>query len=227
MDAKHWKDLAENKVPTGGDCHLWLAWLDKEDPKLFKGILSKEEKLRAERLRSPQGANRSIVARGILRVLLGKYLSRDPGRIVFSYGPHGKPRLADDPGTGISFNVSHSENLGVFAIASSCEVGVDIEEVHPVSDLDETASIFLSPDELAEYKTLPAGEKLERFYTLWTFKEAILKAHGTGFAGPARDVFSKIREFDPNISVQDVMIKNRRLISFIPADGFRGALVCL
>jgi 4'-phosphopantetheinyl transferase len=227
MDVKHWKDLAENQVPTSGDCHLWLAWLDEENPELFQGILSKDEKLRAKRLRSPQGANRSTVARGILRVLLGKYLLRTPERIVFSYGPNGKPRLADDLATGISFNVSHSGNLVVFAIASSCEVGVDIEEVHPVSDIDATASIFLSPDELAGFETLPAGEKLERFFNLWTFKEAILKAYGTGFTGPARDVFSKIRESDPNISGQDVMIKNRRLISFIPADGFRGALACL
>jgi 4'-phosphopantetheinyl transferase len=227
MEIKHWRDLPENPSPASGSCDLWLVWLDEEDPGTFLSILSNDEKLRVERYSYPQSADRFAVARGILRTLLGRYRSCNPEELVFSYGLHGKPELADDPGVGISFNVSHSGGLAVFAIANGYEVGVDIEEFHQVSDLDATASIFLSPDELVEFKTLAAGEKLEYFYNLWTSKEAILKAYGTGFSRPSRDVFAKFRKHGSNGSGQDVMIENKRLALFIPADGFRGALACL
>ncbi|MGA2503445.1 MAG: 4'-phosphopantetheinyl transferase superfamily protein [Anaerolineales bacterium] len=227
MKIKHWSDYPKNSFPTSSDCHMWLAWLDEEDPAPFRSILSSDEKLRAERLCSPKGADRFTVARGILRTLLGHFRSCNPERLAFAYGPHGKPELADEMGDGISFNVSHSGNLAVFAIAYGCEVGVDIEEFRPISDLEATASIFLSSDEFSQYQTIPTERKLERFFNLWTSKEAILKAYGIGFSGPAKDIFTKFQEPGPNIFGQNDVFDDTRLRLFDPAEGFRGALACL
>jgi 4'-phosphopantetheinyl transferase len=227
MIANHWTNLPEKPGLVHGECQLWLAWLDEEDPLSFRNILSEDERLRATRLRDPKSAVRFSVGRGILRAILGRYQSSRPERLVFSYGSHGKPELADGLQEHLSFNVSHSGGLAVFAIANGFEVGVDIEEIHPVSDLEATASIFLSPGELAEFNAFPAGRKLERFFTLWTSKEAILKATGVGFSSPDIDIFATFREPGPYVDGQNVVFKNKELTLFNPAEGFKGALACL
>ncbi|HEX7542243.1 MAG TPA: 4'-phosphopantetheinyl transferase superfamily protein [Anaerolineales bacterium] len=227
MMIRHWSNLSERPALPAGDCQLWLAWLDEEDPDSFRGFLSGDERKRAGRLRSPCSADRFTVARGILRALLGRYLASKPEQMVFSYGPHGKPGLADGLQAGLSFNVSHSGGLAVFAIANGFGVGVDIEEIHPVRDLEATASIFLSPDELAEFEALPAAGKLERFFTVWTCKEAILKAFGSGFTSPVRDILTTFCQPGPKGDGQNAIFGNKGLTLLNPAEGFKGALACL
>lgn len=227
MITRLWKDIPIHPILAGGDCQVWLAWLDEEAPASFWSTLSNDEQRRAGRLRSPRSADRFVTARGILRVLLGRYMEASPDQLVFSYGPHGKPELAGGMQKHLSFNVSHSGGLAVFAIASGLEVGVDIEEIHPVSDLEATASIFLSHEELAELMALPNKEKLERFFTLWTCKEAILKAFGSGFSSPVRNIYKTLRQPDQKTDGQNAIMKNKRLTFFNPAKGFRGALARL
>ncbi|NTW09226.1 MAG: 4'-phosphopantetheinyl transferase superfamily protein [Anaerolineaceae bacterium] len=224
MMIRSWRDLPKNPILPHGACHLWLARLDEECQDALEGFLSEDERLRARRLRNPQSADRFIVGRGILRVLLGSYLVSEPEKLVFHYGPHGKPELAG----GIpSFNVSHSGSLIIIAVSIGFNVGVDIEEIHPFSDLSATASIFLSPDESAELEGLPADRKLEHFYTLWTCKEALLKAHGVGLSGPMRNILTTIRRPNSKGERQNGFIKNKRLTLLEPAQGFKGALACL
>ncbi len=227
MMIKHWTDIPERPLLAAGNCQLWLAWLDEEDPDSFRGFLSEDEHLRAGRLRSPRSADRFIVARGILRALLGRILAHRPERLVFSYGPHGKPELAGGLQEQLSFNVSHSGGLAVFAVANGFEVGVDIEEVHPLSDLEATASIFLSPDELAEFEAMPSDRKLERFFTLWTCKEAVLKALGSGFTSPVKDILATFCQPGPKGDWQNAIFENKRITLLNPAKGFKGALACL
>ena len=218
MVIRHWSDSPERPFPPAGECQLWLAWLDEEDPDVLRGCLSEDERLRAKRLRSPRSTDRFTVARGILRTILSRSLACKPERLVFSYGPQGKPELASGLKAKPSFNVSHSGGLAIFAIANGFEVGVDIEEIHPISDLEATASIFLSADELADFEILPTERRLERFFTLWTCKEAILKACGSGFASPDTDIMA---------TGTSPCLKCERLTMLDPAKGFKGALACL
>ncbi len=227
MMIRHWSQLPERLILAAGDCQLWMAWLDQEDPDSFRGYLSKEELLRVERLRSPRSADRFTIARGVLRALLGCYLAYRPERLAFSYGPHGKPELTGDLRAGLSFNVSHSGGLAVIAIANGFEVGVDIEEIHPVGDMEAAASIFLSPEELAEFRALPTQEKLETYFIAWTCKEAILKAFGTGFSGPIKDILATFNQTSPEGEGQNANFEYQRLTLLDPAEGFKGALACL
>jgi 4'-phosphopantetheinyl transferase len=227
MMIRPWSDLPQRLVLPAGDCQLWLAWLDEEVPASFRGFLSEDELLRAGRLRNSRSADRFTVGRGILRALLGWYLESRPERLVFSYGPHGKPELAGGLQKRLSFNVSHSGSLAVFAVANGFEVGVDVEEIHPINDLKATASIFLSPDELAEFEALPAATKMERFYTLWTCKEAILKALGSGFSSPVSNILETFRQPGSKGVGHIGFFENKRLTMLDPAEGFKGALACL
>jgi 4'-phosphopantetheinyl transferase len=218
MKIRHWSKLPEQPALRRGDCQVWLAWLDEENPDDFRVLLSDDENIRAGRLRGLQIADKFMITHGILRILIGRYLSRKPEELVFKYGQNGKPALADNLQEGLSFNISHSSNLAVFAIAKGLEIGVDIEEVHPINDLEATASIILSEEELSKFKALPGGKKLEHFFTIWTCKEAVLKAIGAGFTSPVKDILEPL--FQPGL-------KAKRLILLNPADGYKGALACL
>ncbi len=214
MMVRNWRELPERPSLPAGEPQLWLAWLDEESPDSFRGFLSDDERLRAGHFLSPRNADRFTVARGILRSILGRYLSCKPEGLAFTYGAKGKPKLAGDLQGRLSFNVSHSGGLAVFAIACGLEIGVDVEELHAVSDLDATASVIMSDDELAEFKGMPDSMKLDRFFTIWTSKEAILKALGGGFSGQVKDILKTFAPLD-------------RLTLFQPAEGFKGALACL
>ena len=180
MIINDWIDLPEKPEIATGEVQVWVARVDEEAPEEFWRLLSEDERARADRLHSPQVARRFGVGRGILRVILASYLGREAGELVFSYGEQGKPFIKDCLQAGLSFNLAHSAELLAAAVASGNEVGIDIEQVHPVSELERAAGVFLSPQELEELGYLTAEEKLEAFFSWWTRKEAALKAFGRG-----------------------------------------------
>lgn len=175
-----WNDLPEKPTIGAGEAQVWLARVDEQAPDEFWQLLSEDERARSDRLRSPQVARRFGVGRGFLRVILGSYLGQAPGELVFSYGEQGKPFVKDCLRAGLSFNLAHSAGLVVAVVASGLEVGVDIEQMHPVSELESAAGVFLSPQELEELRRLPDDQKLQAFFSCWTQKEAVLKAFGNG-----------------------------------------------
>jgi 4'-phosphopantetheinyl transferase len=222
-----WNIFPEQPRLPKGESQIWIAWLDKEDPNAFWGFLSEDEHLRSRRFRDSRSADQFTISRGILRTLLAGYLSSRPGQMVFSYGTYGKPELTGDLHGKLKFNVSHSGNLAIFAIANGVDVGVDIEEIHAISDLEGTAAMILSAYELTEFKLLPPDRKLERFFTIWTCKEAILKAFGSGFNGPVQDVLTTFSQSKPMEDGQNDISEDKQLTLFTPAEGFKGALACL
>ena len=223
----NWTQLPEKPVINYRDLHLWLAWLDEETPARYWEILSKDEHARAMRLCKPQDSQRFIKARGILRSILGRYLKRDPGKLVFSYGVHGKPALKGYSPKELSFNLSHSRGLAAYVIASGLDVGVDIEEVHPLGNLDGMATNFLSTVEQDVLRTVPPAMKLISFFTLWTCKEAVLKADGAGLTYPAYGVKVSLRHSNSQLSSMTAVLPDDRccrLRLLKPAEGYLGAL---
>ncbi|HCJ09953.1 MAG TPA: hypothetical protein DHW14_02155, partial [Clostridiales bacterium] len=102
----------------------------------------------------------------------------------FEYGARGKPTLAGD-GVGdstLTFNVSHSHRLAVYALARGRRVGVDVERIRPGIKHELLAVRFFSPREAAALLAMPDRLRLRAFYACWTRKEAFIKARGEGFA---------------------------------------------
>jgi 4'-phosphopantetheinyl transferase len=171
----------------GEEIHVWHAALDREEKVLgrLESSLSPEEKARADRFHFVNDRNRFVVARGLLRELLGKYLQQAPPDLEFSYGQHGKPSLSGrDASSGLCFNLSHSAGLVVYAIARERNLGIDVEHVRPESAGEDIAKRYFSVCEVSELQTLPADEKVEGFFHCWTRKEAYLKATGMGLQIP-------------------------------------------
>lgn len=98
---------------------------------------------------------------------------------------YGKPSLieADNP-QAVRFNMSHSGERALVAVTSGREVGVDIEEEKPISDLIDLARRFFAPGEVAELISLPDAARSAAFFRCWTRKEAVVKAVGEGLSYP-------------------------------------------
>lgn len=161
--------LAKNAV------HIWHVDLE-ETAWDAAPVLSAEERQRAANLRTQALAQRYRRARIALRLLLGRYLGQSAERLQFTYGPFGKPELADQP---LHFNVSHSENQCLIALAHQ-PVGVDIEALGPHVDPALLMDLVCHPEERMALAGLPPAAQRDRFLKLWTRKEAYCKAVGLG-----------------------------------------------
>jgi 4'-phosphopantetheinyl transferase len=130
-----------------------------------------------------------IAGRGRLRIILGSYLDLEPSQLEFVYGPHGKPALK--PGLtnkALEFNVSHSKDLALYAVNWNRRIGVDIEYLIPMADMNDFAERFFTPRESAWINALSGEQKEEAFFKTWTCKEAFLKANGSGLTVPINQV---------------------------------------
>lgn len=150
----------------------------------FDGVLDPQERLRASRFRFDNHRRSFVVAHGALRTLLASYLKTSASNIQFEYGYNGKPGLS---GSAVTFNMSHSGDMAVFAFTDGCEIGIDVEEIRPMEDMDQIAAHFFCPDEAAELQRMPANERERGFFLCWTRKEAYIKAIGDGLSVPLND----------------------------------------
>ena len=176
---------------AAGRIHLWVARLDPPAERVaaLGRLLDPEERARAERFRFDIHRRRFTVGRGFQRAVLGAYLGCDPSAIVYCYGVKGKPALAvTSPGASgsesLHFNLSNSEELAILGLVRGQEIGVDVEHLRPLSDLEQLASRFFSGAESHTLLALPAAQRVEGFFNCWTRKEAYLKAVGEGITAP-------------------------------------------
>lgn len=175
-------------------------------------MLSESERQRARRFALDRDRRRYIVARARLRQLLAARLGVSAEEIELSNGEKGKPRLSGRfAASTIRFNVSHCEDIAVFAFCDGAEVGIDVEAVRPMIDVDEIAVRVFSPRETASLRAVEGDERVRRFFECWTRKEAFIKAVGDGFS-------YELDRFD----VDDA--RGWRVESFSPAPGFIGAV---
>lgn len=154
--------------------HVWRVDLDEPDHERVE-TLSVDELLRLGEITHTQARRSFLRSRSALRRILSTYLDCDPADIEFDYGDNGKPRLGDDTG-GLQFNMSHSRNLCLVAVARQREVGVDVEFVEDGRDHAALARRFFSA---AEQSMLAASDDPSSlFVRMWTLKEAAVKARG-------------------------------------------------
>ncbi len=167
------------------EIHVWRINLDQTESHLqnLRTTLSSDEIIRAERFHFPQHRQRFIAGRGILRSTLGRYLGIKPSEVQFNYQQRGKPVLAEKfADSGLEFNLSHSHELGLCAVNCQREIGVDLEYIRPVSDLEALAKRFFLAREYEMLRSLSSNQQQETFFRYWTCKEAYLKATGDGLS---------------------------------------------
>lgn len=170
-------------LPDGAEVHVWLADLDRPplERSLLADTLAQDERARAARFVHHATREHFAMGRGLLRMLLAGYLGTRPSEIGLSYGPFGKPFVADHP--ELSFNVSAS-GPHFMAGFSRAPIGVDIERLRPMEDMLDVAERFFAPGESRALRGMPPALRQRGFFNCWTRKEAYVKAMGGGLSIP-------------------------------------------
>jgi 4'-phosphopantetheinyl transferase len=194
MSAAAWRVGPLCPPPLADEAHVWrvelapVAVLDRELPA--------DERERGARIRSERNRGRWLAARWALRLVLGRYLARDPAQIELQLGAHGKPALAASA-PPLRFNLSHSGELALIALARERDLGVDVEEIDRGRDLLELARVGLEPDAAAAVRAAPEAERAGVFYAAWVRREAIAKCLGVGLGAPLPSVPVTVATLDP------------------------------
>ena len=182
--------------------YVWMVTADDhvDDLDELSELLSHGERERASRMR--RRPDRWIVARSSLRRILGGCLGRDPREIELRAEPSGKPELVT-PGDvpRPHFNLSHSGEIVLIAVADA-PLGVDVEQVGDPPDLPAMERHVLRADEVAGLEALRDTRRTEAFISIWTRKEAYLKARGRGL-GRLRRVSVNVSPDEPAVLICD------------------------
>ncbi len=149
----------------------------------WSSCLSDDERRTRSRGLDQPTREQALVSRGLLRRALSKAAPVAPERWRFDVTEHGRP-VAVGPRRAPSFNISHSGGIIVCVIGDAPELGVDVEDTNRVLDLEALARVSFSARELTGLHALAGDARRERFFALWTLKEAYLKARGAGLTLP-------------------------------------------
>lgn len=223
-----------NCLPAGGvrvqrsgrrspDVDVWFASVSAFTPWLanFASVLSREERARADAFRAQHLRTAYIVRHGLLRMVLGRQSSTHAADVQFEYTPRGKPF---SPGASQFFSASHSGDLVMFAVGHTPCLGIDVEQIRAIPEVDE---LVLRHFTAREYRSLLAMSPPDRergFLACWTAKEAILKATGEGIYGGLAQVEVTASRPASILRIESENAAAWRLRSFMPRSGYVAAV---
>lgn len=165
-----------------GMIHVWSApYYDPGPVNSFpSAFVSPEEVKRAQQLRKQTDARRYILRHGMIRAVLGHYLHKDPQKIRFVSGIHGKPELDPEDNTpGVRFSLSHTDEMICLGITKKTAIGLDLVKTLPGYPFSAVAHDLFTPGELRWIAQAVPGLRPFRFFRIWALKEALLKATGS------------------------------------------------
>ena len=153
---ENWQHSREPNPLRTGDVHLWRASL-VPTPEIC-AALTKSEWMQANRFQHEPERERFIATRGLLRLILSKYVDGDPADLEFCTGAFGKPELSSPP-TALRFNLSHSDDLLLLAVTHGREVGVDLELMRPEVPFETLADHYFDPDDAWDLRLLQPSDR--------------------------------------------------------------------
>jgi len=177
-----------------GVADVWLAWIGdhaREVDAFSREYLSAEERARVPEYRIREAAERYVVTRALVRIVLSQHIGVPPREIRVTRTDTGKPVVTD----GVHFNVTHSGELVLVAVSEDCPVGVDVERKREVARVDALIARWLTESErtdVAQFRARGLTES-DAFLRVWSLKEARLKALGVGISGAARAPLHRVR----------------------------------
>lgn len=215
------------------EVQLWRVDLESlgADEVRWIEVLSPDETSRASRFHFAIDRQRFVASRALLRTILGGYLTTNPKDLTFTYSKKDKPSLGPDyADRDISFNLSHSGGIALYAFARSRELGIDVEQVRRDFDVEAIARRFFSAHEQEQLADLPATEKIDAFFRCWTRKEAYIKATGDGLSLPLTQFDVSLAEGNADALVTtrpDSAEAKRWLLREVTAGGGYIAALCV
>ena len=174
-------------------CHT--ALIDEPQYEALRRLLSTDERARADVLGRAQDRRDYVAAHALLRQALAFSTGMTLEGIVFERDAHGKPFLAR-AGQGLPphFSLSHSAGVVACAISPVHAIGIDVEAINGAVDVSRIATRYFTPDEATSLLRWPVEDRPQRFFELWTLKEALLKAAGIGPATTIDSVSFRVND---------------------------------
>jgi 4'-phosphopantetheinyl transferase len=177
-----------NRIEFGKDeVHIWRASL-VQDPAMvseLSDLLAPDERRRAEKYYRSVDRDRFIVARGVLRKIISIYLPVSPEALQFTYNEYGKPSIVGHQNDRhLNFNLSHSNELALYAFRFDRGLGIDIEYIREDFATFEIAEHFFAKGEVDALRSLPVDQRVKAFFNCWSRKESYIKALGMGISFP-------------------------------------------
>ncbi len=226
-----WKTSPIHPILAENEVHIWRTSLHAEKSVLstLQRLLSDDEVTKAEQFYFEKNRQHFIVARGVLRTLLSRYLNVAPNLLSFTYNIYGKPTLSSPfCESHVHFNLSHSQDIAVYAFAYIRQIGVDVEYMRSDINYEQLAGYSFSAREQATLSALPQALKQQAFFNCWTRKEAYIKARGTGLSLPLDlfDVSLQPGERAMLLASREDSQETTRwsLQEFFPAPSYAGAI---
>ncbi|MBI1248548.1 4'-phosphopantetheinyl transferase superfamily protein [bacterium] len=212
------------------DLHLWRISADDGLPyvdRLHKS-LSEAEQLRASKFFRDEHAQQFVIYHAGLRDILARYLGVAPIEITYQASSFGKPNVISGQAGQLKFNLTHSSQLAVVAVAVDAEVGVDIEEVRKIRSFASMIDRCLSDAERKDICVHQEADRHRQFLRFWTHKEAYLKTIGVGLQAPLDRVTVDLQAPDSRKVVNHFHVFPKeptvRLMELAPCEGFVGAV---
>ncbi|OEJ69010.1 4'-phosphopantetheinyl transferase family protein [Magnetovibrio blakemorei] len=214
--------LATDPIPENRVDVWWLdlATLSDGHWPTLEALLDVEERERAQRFHFLHDRHAYIAAHAVARALLTRWTGHEASSWRFTIGPYGKPEVVSPLNLPrLRINLSHTRGIVAVALTQHHDIGVDVEWLERQCDIDSLAERVFTSEERALLQTTPADKKQDIFLTLWTLKEAYIKAIGKGLSQPL-DAF--------HFSLEPLAIQFKtNLLDDIPNDpqtwGFRRA----
>ncbi len=221
--------MNDPKFQLNNNAHVWILNVKSEiaNLRVFNEVLCQDEKTKADKFRFEKDKNTSIIARGALRMLLGKYLNTTPKSISFKYGEFGKPELTNNQ--NLKFNVSHSKDLIVIGFVNYKAIGIDVEYIKRDFDVIDIVDNYFSKKEIVAICNIPKKLQTEVFFRGWTRKEAFIKANAKGLSFPL-DSFSVSIDSDEKAELYETIWNsheknNWKIIPFKTLPEYKAAVV--
>lgn len=176
------------------EVHVYIAFVSKYvnsgQRAWYERLLAEEEYRKYSKLHFSKDRDIYLTAHVLLRVVLSKYAHVPPEAWAFTSNRFGRPEILsrEEGAASLRFSLSRTRGMVVCGIARSMEIGVDVEEVRPLNDLETLSNHVLTEGEQSWLRRRAEHERLESFFQLWTLKEAYLKAKGVGLSQPLNEV---------------------------------------
>lgn len=175
------------------EVHVWLA---RPEPcplpvlaERYEALLSQQERQRSQRFHFEHDRQHYLAAHALLRLGLAHYLGGAPQHIRLAPGRNGKPELAPQHASQpLRFNLSHTRGMVACVLTHARDCGIDVEGIHPMQQMGGVAGTVFSKDEQAYLAGSEEAARTSVFFTLWTLKEAYIKATGLGMSAPLRQI---------------------------------------
>ena len=215
------------------ETHIWRIVIEEKSYNLqsLTQLLSTDEISRANRFRFQKDRTQFIIARGMLRTILSRYLHVQPASLHFGYGAQGKPYLINKNGEpdNLRFNLSHSEEIILYAVTLDQELGIDVERIRPEFATETIAEKFFSPSEVKSLRGLPPVLQPAAFFNCWTRKEAFLKARAEGLTYPLDQFSVSLLPGEPpgllSLAADSQELSRWSFFHLTPKPGYIGTLV--